>query len=265
VWQLSLVVGFNFGLASVQWEFNLSPTIQEPGKETGKETEKETPWKSNHSIRPPPTDEELEEMGISDRAWLLPEFTFMRPRSAADLHLEYLKDDDDDSDDERRDLDDNFRSYIEEKYRKSLERKGVKPNAIKSNTDKSNTDKSNTMDGMSMMFDHLVLPLISLTNAYRKQVKGLEVVIKSKENEVVEALEMLEQCGVGYQNRRKVTERYDKSRTEARLQGDIEQLVRPQMFGPKELFSDKMVPVLCSIVSKNAGSQGKRRALSRGF
>ncbi|KAF9366243.1 hypothetical protein BGX34_004932 [Mortierella sp. NVP85] len=241
--KLSLVVGFNFGLASVQWEFNLSPTIQEPGKET----EEEIPWKSNHSTRPPPTDEELAEMGIFDRALLLPEFASMRPASASDLHLEYLENqDDDDSDEDALDGgDDNYRSYIERKYRKSLERKGVK----------SNTDKSNTVDGMSMMFDHLVLPLISLTNAYRKQVKGLEVVIKSKENEVVEALEMLEQCGVGYQNRRKATERYDKSRTEARLQGDIEQLVRPQMFGPKELFSDKLVPVLCSIVSKNAGSQ----------
>ncbi|KAF9945485.1 hypothetical protein BGZ65_010688 [Modicella reniformis] len=119
----------------------------------------------------------------------------------------------------------------------------------------SSNKKSNRIDGMSLMFDHLILPLISLTNAYRKQAKGLEAIIKTKENEVVEALEILEQCGVGYQNRRKATERYDKTNAEIRLREDVEQLIRPQLFGPKELFSDKVVPALCSIVSKNAAIQ----------
>ncbi|KAF8928135.1 hypothetical protein BGZ58_009866 [Dissophora ornata] len=111
------------------------------------------------------------------------------------------------------------------------------------------------VDGMSVMFDHLLLPLISLTNAYRKQVKSLEAVIKSKENEVVEALEMLEQSGVAYHNRRKATERYDKAHAEARLQEGIEQLIRPRLVGPKELFSEKNIPVLCSVVSRNAADQ----------
>jgi len=71
---------------------------------------------------------------------------------------------------------------------------------------------------MSIMFDHMILPLITINNAYHKQIKNLEAIIKSKENEVVEALEMLEQSGIGYHNRRKATEKYDKSRAEAKLQ-----------------------------------------------
>ncbi|KAG0318523.1 hypothetical protein BGZ99_005620 [Dissophora globulifera] len=112
------------------------------------------------------------------------------------------------------------------------------------------------VDGMSVMYEHLLLPLISLTNAYRKQIKGWEGTIKAKEHEVIEALEMLEQSGVGYHNRRKATERYDKAQAEARLQKDIEQSLRPQVSEPKELFSDTKVLALCSIVSRNADDQG---------
>ncbi|KAG0027913.1 hypothetical protein BGZ81_005156, partial [Podila clonocystis] len=107
------------------------------------------------------------------------------------------------------------------------------------------------MDGMSVFYDHLILPLISIVNVYRHQVKSQEMVIRAKENEVFEALELMEQSGINHRNRRRVTEPYVKADADARLQSNLERLRNPQS-GPRELFSDKTIPKLCSIVTKNA-------------
>ncbi|KAF9582099.1 hypothetical protein BGW38_000644 [Lunasporangiospora selenospora] len=74
------------------------------------------------------------------------------------------------------------------------------------------------IDGPTALFDHLVSPLISVTNAYKKQVRMLEAIIKSKENEVFEALEIMEQSGVNHHNRRRVTQPYQKGDMETKLQ-----------------------------------------------
>lgn len=74
------------------------------------------------------------------------------------------------------------------------------------------------VDGMSVLFDHVILPLISLTNVYRKQVKAQEAVIKAKENEVYEALEILELSGINHRNRRRATEPYQKGAAETKVQ-----------------------------------------------
>lgn len=68
------------------------------------------------------------------------------------------------------------------------------------------------------MFDHVILPLISLANVYRKQVKTQESVIKAKENEVYEALEILELSGINHRNRRRATEPYHKGAAETKVQ-----------------------------------------------
>lgn len=74
------------------------------------------------------------------------------------------------------------------------------------------------VDGMSVLFDHVILPLISLTNVYRKQVRIQEAVIKAKENEVYEALEILELSGINHRNRRRATEPYQKGAAETKVQ-----------------------------------------------
>lgn len=80
------------------------------------------------------------------------------------------------------------------------------------------------VDGMSVFYDHLILPLISIVNVYRHQVKSQEAVIKAKENEVFEALELMEQSGVNHRNRRRVTEPYVKADADAKLQSVSEMM-----------------------------------------
>lgn len=235
---LSLFVAFDFGLANVHWEFKLSPMIQAAGSRQ--------PMASSSQVEHQEDDDLLDNDGIDPSLSL----GFSQPTQP--IHMPTAK--------RTRRLLEESEDDMEDDYamnsQQSQDNEFHPTQLIDDNSNNHSLNrKANQVDGMSMMFDHLILPLISLTNAYRKQTKGLEMVIKSKESEVVEALEMLEQCGVGYQNRRKATERYDKMRTETRLRDDIEQLVRPQMFGPKELFSDKLVPALCSIVSKNSADQ----------
>ncbi|KAG0237471.1 hypothetical protein BGX31_003596 [Mortierella sp. GBA43] len=229
---------FDFGLANVHWEFKLSPMIQAAGSRQ--------PMASSSQVEHQEDDDLLDNDGIDPSLSL----GFSQPTQP--IHMPTAK--------RTRRLLEESEDDMEDDYamnsQQSQDNEFHPTQLIDDNSNNHSLNrKANQVDGMSMMFDHLILPLISLTNAYRKQTKGLEMVIKSKESEVVEALEMLEQCGVGYQNRRKATERYDKMRTETRLRDDIEQLVRPQMFGPKELFSDKLVPALCSIVSKNSADQ----------
>ncbi|KAF9962340.1 hypothetical protein BGZ72_007393 [Mortierella alpina] len=204
--KLSLVVGFIYGIATVQWEFKLSPLLATSGNAStlldGPEHEYSTTLR--HKSK--------------------------RPRERATLQRlrNFLEDSDDEDDRENE------------------------------NSVDGRTQDPIRVDGLSVLYDHLVLPLISLTNAYRRQAKSLETVIKAKENEVFEALEMLEQSGAGYHNRRRATERYDKARTETKLQEDLERQIRPQMSGPRELFSDKKVSALFSIVAKNAAEKASQ-------
>ncbi|KAG0362136.1 hypothetical protein BGZ54_008764 [Gamsiella multidivaricata] len=216
--KLVLMVGFKFGLASVQWNFKLRPMIQATGLHHPIFTS---------SLEPDLSDEELslETMSKSKR------------KTRQKRSRNFLEDSDNEDNNSRSESDNEDKSDDGNESSSSRQKARI------------------PVDGMSVLFDHLVLPLISLTNAYRKQAKDLEGIIKSKEHEVVEALEMLEQSGVAYHHRRKATERYDRARTEMRLNKDVEQLVKPQMFGPRELFSEDRIPALCSIVSKNAGDQ----------
>ncbi|KAF9957605.1 hypothetical protein BGZ70_009465 [Mortierella alpina] len=197
--KLSLIVGFIYGIATVQWEFKLSPLFA-----------------TSESVRTLLGD------GLEHRpssSTLKRKSTKTQDQATLPRRRNFLED----SDQEEEDDND-----------KELQRDHAE------------------VDGMSVLYDHLILPLISLTNAYRRQAKSLETVIKAKENEVFEALEMLEQSGAGYHNRRRATERYDKARTETKLQEELEKQLRPQMLGPRELFSDRKVSALCSIVAKNA-------------
>ncbi|KAF9159171.1 hypothetical protein BGX21_003164, partial [Mortierella sp. AD011] len=195
--KLALIVEFKFGLANVQWEFKLSPLLEA--------TEINHQSHFSNSLFPEPNllDEELSLRST------IPEWT--QPTGKRTRRILGDSDDDEDiedvdqdgigydgQDDSDNDNDNNDDEDEDVGYRRNKKKKKV--------------------DGMSVMFDHLILPLISLTNAYHKQIRSLEAVVKSKENEVVEALEMLEQSGIGYHNRRKATERYDKARAEAKLQ-----------------------------------------------
>ncbi|KAF9358223.1 hypothetical protein BGX26_002227 [Mortierella sp. AD094] len=231
--KLALIVEFKFGLANVQWEFNLSPMLEATG------ISHHNHFSNSVLSKPNLLNEELSLQSI------MPDWT--QPTGKRARYL--LEDSDDDGDIEDVDQDgigsDNQDGSDGDDN----------DNDDEDNIGYRSNKKRKKVDGMSVMFDHLILPLISLTNAYHNQIRGLEAVVKSKENEVVEALEMLEQSGVGYSNRRKATERYDKARAEAKLQKDIELLTRPHLFGPKELFSDKNVPGLLSIVSKNAANR----------
>ncbi|KAF9987468.1 hypothetical protein BGZ75_000570 [Mortierella antarctica] len=197
--KLSLVVGFIYGIASVQWEFQLSPLLADSGHV--------------HTLPGGPVEH--------GRSSALNRKSEKSKDQATRQRLRHFLEDSDQEDDDDHDDD----------------------------------PQHAPVDGMSVLYDHLVLPLISLTNAYRRQAKSLETVIKAKENEVFEALEMLEQSGTGYHNRRRTTERYDKARTETKLQEDLEKQVWPQMVGPKELFSDKKISTLCSVVAKNAAEK----------
>ncbi|KAF9575387.1 hypothetical protein EC968_003438 [Mortierella alpina] len=204
--KLSLVVGFIYGIASVQWAFQLSPLLATSGSV---HTLQELP-EPGHSLSSKRKSKSAKEQA-----------TLQRLRN-------FLEDSDQEDDDNNN-------------------------NNINNNEDLPHDHAQ--VDGMSVLYDHLVLPLISLTNAYRRQVKSLETVVKAKENEVFEALEMLEQSGTGYHNRRRATERYDKVRTETKLQEDLEKQTTPQRLGPRELFSDKKVSALCSVVAKNAAEK----------
>ncbi|KAF9213822.1 hypothetical protein BGZ59_004787 [Podila verticillata] len=199
--KLSLFVVFDFGLASVQWEFKLMPMLSASSAPAISLTEV-TRESALTSIR----KKNLEST---------------RKRGRTTMVLE-------NSDDEEYD-DGNSNTLDLEDGQEDVE----------------------YVDGMSVFYDHLMLPLISIVNVYRHQVKSQESVIKAKENEVFEALELMEQSGVNHRNRRRVTEPYVNADADAKLQSNLERQRKPQA-GPRELFSDKKIPMLCSIVTKNA-------------
>ncbi|GJJ68792.1 hypothetical protein EMPS_01138 [Entomortierella parvispora] len=221
--KLYLTIGFNFGLATVQWEFNLSPLLA----------------------------------STSDRPLTTTRTESHRAKNSATDNGE----DDDNHDDE------DLLSLLRGNRNSNKGKQGLKRgHQLLEDDDEVDreieTGPVKGVDGMSVLFDHVVLPLISLTNVYRKQVRAQEAVIKAKENEVYEALEILELSGINHRNRRRATEPHQKGAAEAKVQSDIELLVRPQLYGPTELFGEKTIAHLCSIVTKNAVEAPGRPSVS---
>ncbi|KAF9426299.1 hypothetical protein BGZ94_006707 [Podila epigama] len=201
--KLSLFVVFDFGLASVQWEFRLAPMM--------------TPATVAISLtQHQPT------LGMTAKV-----DRFAGRSKRGRLFSES-------SDDEYDDLVSNTLEI-----------------GTQLDHDKD-TNEEECVDGHSVLFDHLVLPLISIANAYRRQAKSYEAIIKAKENEVFEALELLEQNGINHRNRRRTTAPFVKAAADAKLQSDLERLRKPQIQVPRDLFSEKQIPTLCAIVTKNA-------------
>ncbi|KAF9127405.1 hypothetical protein BGX30_014804 [Mortierella sp. GBA39] len=224
--KLYMIVGFEFGLATMYWKFKLSPMIASTSDVSRTLALKTTATFSQSPLFPTNLSQLIDDVsdgGSGSNAKVDANGVNKRGRRT------FLEDSEDEYDDKQP------WDFAPEDEDGELDE-----------------DQRNA-DGVSVLFDHLVLPLIALNNAYRKQTRTLEAVIKNKESEVVEALEMLEQHGIGYHNRRRATERFDKARVETKLQGDVEQLMIPQLVGPRELFSDKRVATLCSIISRNAG------------
>ncbi|KAK3843658.1 MAG: hypothetical protein J3R72DRAFT_489529 [Linnemannia gamsii] len=224
--KIYMIVGFEFGLATMYWKFKLSPLIASTADVSRSLALKTAATFSQPSLFPTNLSQLIDDVGAgsgsgSNTRADTNSNNKRRPRT-------FLEDSEDEYDDnEAREFTPEDEDELEDEQRNA--------------------------DGVSVLFDHLLLPLIALNNAYRKQTRTLEAVIKNKESEVVEALELLEQHGIGYHNRRRATERFDKARVDSKLQEDIEQLLYPQFMSPRELFSDKRVANLCSIVSRNAG------------
>ncbi|KAG0234425.1 hypothetical protein BGW42_006635 [Actinomortierella wolfii] len=84
-----------------------------------------------------------------------------------------------------------------------------------------NEQHDSIVSGPLLMYEHLSLPLVAILNAYRKQVRNLESVIKSKELEVRELLDLLEVNGIANQHRHRATEPYRSKDTESPVVANI--------------------------------------------
>ncbi|KAF9895756.1 hypothetical protein BX616_008902, partial [Lobosporangium transversale] len=228
---LSLFVGFNFGLASVQWEFKLTPLLMEATPASFSPAIGTNDDNNNNNNNNLDDDEELLSIfpkstsrtgaGTVTSSKQLEKRTkrFLEDSDLEDATNNDMMDDEDEGeeedDEEEGDEDDaeGDYDYLDRYDREGRDSIGTRAESRSMRRKK----KKRVVQGMAVMFDQLVLPLVSVSNAYRRQIKALEMVIKSKENEVVEALEMLEQNGINYHNRRKATERYDKQKTETKL------------------------------------------------
>ncbi|KAF8944703.1 hypothetical protein BGZ47_003893 [Haplosporangium gracile] len=226
--KLYMIVGFEFGLATMYWKFKLSPMIASTSDVSRSLALKTAATFSQLPLFPANLSQLIDDVndgggsGSGSGARAGANGNNKRGRRT------FLEDSEDEYDDNQ-------------------------PGDFAPEDDDELDEDQRNADGVSILFDHLVLPLIALNNAYRKQTRTLEAVIKNKESEVVEALELLEQHGIGYHNRRRATERFDRARIDTKLQGDVEQLIFPQLVGPRELFADKRVTTLCAIISRNAG------------
>ncbi|KAF9089877.1 hypothetical protein BGX23_006408 [Mortierella sp. AD031] len=187
--KLYLIVGFEFGLANVSWKFKLSPMIVSTAdvprtlvKKTAATFSPQPLFPSNLSL----LIDEVNGGGGGSGSGYGTGGNKKRART-------FLEDSEDEYDDD-----------------------GIQEFAL-DDEEELEEDQKNA-NGVSVLFDHLILPLIALNNAYRKQTRTLEVVIKNRESEVTEALELLEQHGVNYHNRRRATERFDKARVDTKLQ-----------------------------------------------
>ncbi|KAG0377530.1 hypothetical protein BGX24_005942 [Mortierella sp. AD032] len=189
--KIYMIVGFEFGLATMYWKFKLSPLIASTADVSRSLALKTAATFSQSSLFPTNLSQLIDDVGAgsgsgSNARADTNSNNKRRPRT-------FLEDSEDEYDDnEAREFTPEDEDELEDEQRNA--------------------------DGVSVLFDHLLLPLIALNNAYRKQTRTLEAVIKNKESEVVEALELLEQHGIGYHNRRRATERFDKARVDSKLQ-----------------------------------------------
>ncbi|KAF9166345.1 hypothetical protein DFQ26_008140 [Actinomortierella ambigua] len=119
--------------------------------------------------------------------------------------------------------------------------------------------RRDAVDGPTLMYENLSLPLITVLNAYRKQVRVLESVIKSKEAEAKELIGLLDVNGIAHQQRHRATEPYRSKDAEspviANVKSDVQKQIRPAASGPWDLFSDSVIQSLCGIASKNAANK----------
>ncbi|KAF9130363.1 hypothetical protein BGW39_003157 [Mortierella sp. 14UC] len=226
--KIYMIVGFEFGLATMSWKFKLSPMIASTANVSRSLALKTAATYSQSPLFPTNLSQLIDDVGAGSGSGSGSDARANANGNNKRGRRTFLEDSEDEYDDN--------------------EAREFAPDG-----DDELEDEQKDADGVSVLFDHLILPLIALNNAYRKQSRTLEAVIKSKESEVVEALELLEQHGIGYHNRRRATEKFDKTRVDTKLQEDVEHLVYPQLMAPMELFADKRVANLCSIVSRNAG------------
>ncbi|KAG0344031.1 hypothetical protein BG004_004789 [Podila humilis] len=222
--KLSLFVEFAFGIGTLQWEFKLVPMV--------------TPAMNAALSLTQPT-----QFGTSLHSRLNSATKAKRGRL-------FLEDSEEDEDEDEESA--NSHSTYETAGTRSLSQGRERERGGREEEEHEDGEEPELIDGTSVIYDHLVLPLIAIANAYRRQVKIQENVIKAKENEVFEALEMLDQNGINYRSRRRETEPYVKEDADHRLQTSLELLRQPQLKGPRELFSDPAIAKLCSIVTKNA-------------
>lgn len=188
-----MIVGFEFGLATMYWKFKLSPMIASTSDVSRTLALKTAATFSQSPLFPTNLSQLIDDVNGSGGSGSGIDARADTNGSKKHGRRTFLEDSEDEYEDNgARDFAPDDDDELEEDQRNA--------------------------DGISVLFDHLVLPLIALNNAYRKQTRTLEAVIKNKESEVVEALELLEQHGIGYHNRRRATERFDKARIDSKLQ-----------------------------------------------
>ncbi|KAF9147675.1 hypothetical protein BG015_010654 [Linnemannia schmuckeri] len=196
--KLYMIVGFEFGLATMYWKFKLSPMIASASDVSRSLALKTAATFSQSPLFPTNLSQLIDDVNDGGGSG-----SGLGAKTGANGNNKrgrrtFLEDSEDEYDDNQ-------------------------PGEFAPEGDYELDEDQRNADGVSVLFDHLVLPLISLNNAYRKQTRTLEAVIKNKESEVVEALELLEQHGIGYHNRRRATERFDKTRMDTKLQGAIKE------------------------------------------
>ncbi|KAF9928569.1 hypothetical protein FBU30_002307 [Linnemannia zychae] len=185
---VSKQASFEFGLATMSWKFKLSPMIISTSNISSSLVRKTAATYSQSSLFPPNLSQLIDDVNAGDSGLGLD--TNGNRKRGRRTFLEDSEDEYDDNDEQVFAPDDD----VELEY------------------------GQRNADGVSTLYDHLILPLIALNNAYRKQTRTLEAVIKNKESEVVETLELLEQHGIGYNNRRRATEKFDKAKIDTKLQ-----------------------------------------------
>jgi hypothetical protein len=197
-----MIVGFEFGLATMFWKFKLSPMIASTANVSRSLALKTTATCCQLPLFATNLSELIDDVGAGSGSGSDTRASTNGNRKRG--RRTFLEDSEDEYDDN--------------------EAREFAPDA----EDELEDDQKNA-DGVSILFDHLILPLIALNNAYRKQTRTLEAVIKNKESEVVETLELLEQHGIGYHNRRRATEKFDKARVDTKLQEVTTRLVLLQV------------------------------------
>ncbi|CAG8618606.1 45434_t:CDS:2 [Gigaspora margarita] len=70
----------------------------------------------------------------------------------------------------------------------------------------------NVLDGQSVLYQHFILPMMHVVLEYRERVNILETMIKDKENEVSEVLELLDKAKSSNYDRKHKTEPFDEER-----------------------------------------------------